>query len=165
MYDRSTFVRSKTILQRLSIGMSDKDRSASKQTDRSDQLIAPTISSDIADLKAAMSEMMYSFKTEIFAHVSDSISQVYQDFNLFEEKIMCNRLLNFLERHRIIYSKQFRFRAHHATDHAILSITDKIQRAIDDQEYSCGIFLHFSKAFDTINHDVLIAKMEHYGIT
>ena len=60
--------------------MSDKDRSASKQTDRSDEITAPTISSDIADLKAAMSEMMCSFKTEIFAHVSDSISQVYQDF-------------------------------------------------------------------------------------
>ena len=77
---------------------------------------------------------------------------------------MCNRLLNFLEKHRIIYSKQFGFRAHHATDHAIMSITDKIQRAIDDKEYSCGIFLDFSKAFDTINHDILIAKLEHYGI-
>ena len=54
--------------------MSDKDRSASKQTDRSDEITAPTISSDIADLKAAMAEMMCSFKTEIFAHVSDSIS-------------------------------------------------------------------------------------------
>ena len=59
-------------------------------------------------------------------------------FNKILEKIMCNRLLNFLEKHRIIYSKQLGFRAHHATDHAILSITDKIQRAIDDQEYSCG---------------------------
>ena len=58
---------------------------------------------------------------------------------------MCNQLLNFLEKHRIIYSKQFGFRAHHATDHAILSITDKIQRAIDDQEYSRGIFLGLTR--------------------
>jgi len=47
---------------------------------------------------------------------------------------------------------------------AILSITDKIQSAIDQNSYSCGIFLDFSKAFDTVNHNILIQKLEHYGI-
>ena len=59
---------------------------------------------------------------------------------------MYNRLVDFLTKRNIIYNKQFGFRAHHSTDHAILSIIDKIQKAIDDRDYSCGIFLDFSKS-------------------
>ena len=44
--------------------------------------------------------------------------------------------------------------AKHSTDHAIFSIVDKIQRTIDERDFSCGIFLDFSKAFDTINHEM-----------
>ena len=47
---------------------------------------------------------------------------------------------------------------------AILSITDKIQCAIEEGAYSCGIFLDLSKAFDTVNHEILIQKLDHYGI-
>ena len=47
---------------------------------------------------------------------------------------------------------------------AILCIIDKIQKAIDDRSYSCGIFLDFTKAFDTVNHQLLINKLEYYGI-
>ena len=50
----------------------------------------------------------------------------------------------------------------HSTDHAI--IIDLIQRAIDCQEFSCGIFLEFSKAFNTVNHNILIEKLNYYGI-
>ena len=43
-------------------------------------------------------------------------------------------------------------------------ITDKIQRAIEEKLYSCGIFLDLSNAFDTVDHSILLAKLEHYGI-
>ena len=53
---------------------------------------------------------------------------------------MSNRLLNFLDRERVLYDKQFGFRAKHSTDQAILSLIDQIQRAIDGKDFSCGIF-------------------------
>ena len=66
--------------------------------------------------------------------------------------------------HEILFDKQFAFRSKHNTDHAILSIVDEIQNSIKGREYSCGIFLDFSKAFDTVNHKILLKKLEHYGI-
>ena len=77
---------------------------------------------------------------------------------------MYNRLIKYLDNSNIFYNKQFGFRTRHSTDHAILCIIDKIQRAIENRNISCGIFLDFSKAFDTVNHNILIKKLEHYGI-
>ena len=75
-------------------------------------------------------------------------------------------MIKFLEKNEkndIFYTKQFGFRSKHSTDHAILCIIDRIQKAIDNRSFSCGIFLDFSKAFDTVNHEILINKLEYYG--
>ena len=78
-------------------------------------------------------------------------------FNKLLEKLMFNRLADFLEKRHLIYNKQFGFRLHHSTDHAVLSIIDQVQKAIEDRDYPCGIFLDFSKAFDTVNHNILLS--------
>ena len=52
----------------------------------------------------------------------------------------------------------------HSTDHAIVNIIDLIQHAIDCQEFSWSVFLDFSKAFDTVNRNILIEKLDYYGI-
>ena len=57
-------------------------------------------------------------------------------FNKFLEKLTCNRLVDFLEKKKVVFDNQFGFRAKHSTDHAIISIDDKIQRAM-----MRGIFL------------------------
>ena len=50
------------------------------------------------------------------------------------------------------------------TNHALASITEEIRKALDNDEFACGVFLDFQKAFDTVNHEILIAKLNHYGI-
>ena len=86
-------------------------------------------------------------------------------FHKLLERLMYNRLVSFLDKHHVLFEKQFGFRSKHSTDHAILSIVDKIQKAIEERNYSCGIFLDLSKAFDTVNHKILLGKLDHYGIS
>ena len=80
------------------------------------------------------------------------------------EKLICKQLVNYLEKHAILYEFQFGFRKGHSTSQAIAEIADNLRNAIDNNLYSCGVFLDFSKAFDTVNHTILLKKMERYGI-
>ena len=80
------------------------------------------------------------------------------------EKLICKQLVNYLEKHEIPYKFQFDFRKGHSTSQAIAEIADNLRNAIDNNLYSCGVFLDFSKAFDTVNHTILLKKMEQYGI-
>ena len=80
------------------------------------------------------------------------------------EKIMYEWLLKFLEKLKIVYSEQYGFRRKHSTYMALLTLTDKLVNALENQKIVVGIFLDFSKAFDTVDHDILLQKLHHYGI-
>ena len=85
-------------------------------------------------------------------------------FSKIFEKLMYQRLYNFLERHESLFNLQFGFRSGHSTDHALVSLAENIRSSLDNNRFGCGIFIDLQKAFDTVNHDILLRKLEHCGI-
>ena len=85
-------------------------------------------------------------------------------FSKILERLMYNRLLAFIEKHNLLYSYQFGFRVGHSPGLALIYLIDKISNALDNGECVIGIFLDVSKAADTVNHDILLKKLDHYGI-
>ena len=80
------------------------------------------------------------------------------------ERAMHTRLYSFLDTNSSLYDLQFGFRHKFSTNHALLSITEKIRDNLDNKTFSCGVFVDLEKAFDTVNHHILLKKLEHYGI-
>ncbi len=81
------------------------------------------------------------------------------------EKIRYTRLYSFLKKHEILYKYQFGFRENHSTSLALIEIIENVRQYLDNKEIVIGVYIDFTKAFDTVQHDILLHKLQHYGIS
>ena len=77
---------------------------------------------------------------------------------------MCNRIYSFLCKHKLINTTPFGLRSKHSTKHALLSLIETIKKYLDGGEIVCGVFIDLQKAFDTMDNEILLEKLKHYGI-
>ena len=85
-------------------------------------------------------------------------------FDKLFEKVMYKRLYSHLECHKVLYNYQSGFRKNHGTNLALIEVIDSIYKSLDSGKIVCGVFLDLQKAFDTVQHDILLNKLFNYGI-
>ena len=80
------------------------------------------------------------------------------------EKLIKTRITKFFDLHNLFYHNQYGFRSKHSTIHAILKLTSSLYDSMNNKKYSCLVFIDLKKAFDTVCHQRLLLKLNHYGI-
>ena len=86
-----------------------------------------------------------------------SVSKIY-------EKIVHNQLLSYFNTNKLFYDHQYGFRPLHSTESASLELVDRIFSLLDEDKIPFAVFMDLSKAFDTLNHDILLHKLSYYGV-
>ena len=77
---------------------------------------------------------------------------------------MYNKLYNYLTEKSLLFNLQFGFRCQHSTEHAIVELVDKTLNSFSEQKYTLGVFIDLSKAFGTVDHQILLKKLSLYDV-
>ena len=86
-----------------------------------------------------------------------SISKVF-------ERVVHEQIYSYFLNNNLLSSSQYGFRKQHSTEHAVLEVVDRVASGLEKGNTPIAIFLDLSKAFDTLNYDILLTKLDYYGI-
>ena len=89
---------------------------------------------------------------------------LYCLFSKILKRVIYNKLLEFINPNNILYEKQYRFRQGHATSYAIMTLVEKVTKALDTGKIVVGVYLDIPKAFDSISTSILPVKLYEIGI-
>ena len=119
-----------------------------------------SITSGVHPSKLKISKITPIFKSEDETDASNyrPIS-LLSSFNRIFEKLLYYKMKNFIDKNKLIHSSQYDFCKAHSLDHAILDIVETLQNNMDKHYFSCGVFIDLKKAFDTVNHKVLLDNL------
>jgi hypothetical protein len=84
-------------------------------------------------------------------------------FSKIYERAIFNRMSNFIDKHHLLYQNQFGFRKHHSTELALIKLVDNITHSLDDKKHVCCVLIDLKKAFDTVDFEILLAKLNNFG--
>ena len=111
-----------------------------------------------------VAEIEHSFNTVGIAELTFKIAEIEPSYfqlspltQIFE-KLIYKQLISYFQKLGIVSEYQFGFRKGRCTAQDITEIAYTLRKAVDNNLYTCGIFLDFSKAFDTVNHSILLQK-------
>ena len=85
-------------------------------------------------------------------------------FSKIFEKVVANYIVDFLESNNILYEHQYGFRKGHSTNHAVITLVERVAKALDTGKIVVGVYLDIRKAFDAIDHPILLRKLYSLGI-
>ena len=89
---------------------------------------------------------------------------ILSSFAKLIEKIVCSQLMYYLNNHGLLYKHQYGFRGKHGTSLPLIHFTNKVSEALNENYFNLSIFIDLKKAFDTVNFDILLNKLNNYGI-